>query len=217
MTDTPKFDERYANARNSRNLTVVSSDMPHRDTDYLAAAAWSKSRIGHALLQLHSEWDSSEKPIRPTKEQATKIAETLDRIEVSNAQRLDMVAGWEMANRWYMHEVGILLAKLKTLPKIREALNQQAQSWKWDDPMLSAEILQWWLDQTCRVCHGTRWQLIAGTNRLSNRPCHGCHGSGIREVPHGQQGRKMANFMDDCVNVSRAGIRKALQRWNHAV
>lgn len=207
-TDKPALDERYSSARNSKNLTVGHSDLPNRDADILAAAAWSQSRIGHALLQLHSEWDSAEKPQKPRKADAERIALSLPRV----ADRLDMAAGWDMANRWHAHEVGMLLGKLKTLPRVRLQLAEVVNKWGWEQPEhKSAEILRWWLDQTCHTCHGTKFQVIEGTNRQSSKPCHACQGSGTSHAPHGQMGKKLANWMDEGVNVARRRIRAALR------
>jgi hypothetical protein len=67
------------------------------------------------------------------------------------------------------------------------------------------QVIRYWLDQTCPKCAGTRWQLVPGTNRQSTKVCPpvrqgGCGGSGFIEVPHGQEGRWLANHMDQCVH-----------------
>lgn len=212
MTDRPTFDERYASARNSTNLTVDSSELPNRDADVLMAAAWSQSRIGHALLQLHSEWDAAEKPRKPKKEDAERIALSLPLVEVGNASIPNMKAAWELAYQWHTHETMILLAKLKTLPQIRINLAEQCRVWGWDDPIAkSSEILRWWLDQTCHTCHGTMWEVVEGTNRQSSRPCRACRGSGTSHIPHGQMGKRLANWMDEGVDIARRRIRKSLR------
>lgn len=214
--DRPGLEERYSRARTSKDLSVGSSELPSRDADVLAAAAWSQSRAGHALLRLHSEWDSAEKPVRLRRPDVERIAQGLPRLEVDGKMTddVDMTAAWNMAHRWYVHEFGMLLGKLKTLPEVRLLLIERTEAWGWESPRtMSAEVLRWWLDQTCHVCHGTKWQMVDGTNRHSGKPCTECGGSGHSEVPHGQLGIRLANWMDEGVNIARRKIGRALQAY----
>lgn len=222
-TTKPGLDEKYTAARNSRDLTVGPCELPNRDSDVLAAAAWTQSRLGHALMQLHSEWDAAEKPSRPTRAQIQSLVGTYQRapqgIEAETDDNdkpkvLTLVTAKSYADNWYRHEMGLLLGKLKTLPAVREGLATEVATWGWADPRTqSAEVLRWWLDQSCHVCHGTKFQFATGTRRLGDRPCGECHGSGHSRVPHGQQGTKLANWMDEGVNIARRRIRKALQNY----
>lgn len=43
--------------------------------------------------------------------------------------------------------------------------------------------LDYVVNKTCPRCHGTKYELISGTNRLGDHPCRACHGDGRREVP----------------------------------
>ena len=63
----PTVDESYASATNAQSLAVTHSEGPRCAVDLLAAAAWSPSRLGLALLRLHSEWDGAEHPRPGTK------------------------------------------------------------------------------------------------------------------------------------------------------
>jgi hypothetical protein len=76
----------------------------------------------------------------------------------------------------------------------------------------AAEVIRYWLDQTCQGCDGRRWQTIPGSPGLSNKVCHVCGGTGIAPVPHQQHGRKLANHMDQCVHRYRqlSQTRKAM-------
>lgn len=224
-TTKPGLDERYTSARNSRDLTVASSELPNRDSDVLAAAAWTQSRVGHALMQLHSEWDSAEKPAKPTAARIKSLVGTLQRLphgvdpaieqrdESGQPAPLTPAMAKAYTDAWYRHEVGLLLGKLKTLPGVRAQLTEQAAKWGWPEPIVSAEVLRWWLDQSCHVCHGTKFQFATGTRRLGDRPCGECRGSGHSKVPHGQQGTKLANWMDEGVNIARRRIKKALRNF----
>lgn len=225
-TTKPTLDERYTSARNSRDLTVASSELPNRDSDVLAAAAWTQSRAGHLLMQLHSEWDAAEKPSKPTPGHLKALVGTYQQLphgvdpslqqrdDKGNPMPLTASMAKIYAEAWYRHEVGLLLGKLKTLPGVRKEIADQAAKWGWDDPVTgSAEVLRWWLDQTCHVCCGTKWTVVPGTNRHSGKLCTGCGGSGFSDVPHGQAGKKLANWMDEGVNIARRRIRKALQNY----
>lgn len=227
-TEKPTLDEKYTRARNSKDLTVSHSDLPNRDSDVLAAAAWTQSRVGHMLMQLHSEWDASEKPARPTAARVKSLVGTLQRLphgvdpeleqrdENGQPVPLTQAMAKAYADAWYRHEVGLLLGKLKTLPAVRAQLSEQVAKWGWAEPATSAEVLRWWLDQSCHVCHGTRFQFATGTRRLGDKACGACGGSGHSNVPHGQQGTKLANWMDEGVNIARRRIRKALQNYKNS-
>lgn len=222
-TTKPTLDERYTSARNSRDLTVASSELPNRDSDVLAAAAWTQSRAGHLLMQLHSEWDAAEKPAKPTPAQIKALVGTYQRAPQGIEPELDddgkpkaltLSMAKAYADNWYRHEVGLLLGKLKTLPGARKEIADQAAKWGWEDPVTgSAEVLRWWLDQTCHTCGGTKWKLYEGTKMQSTKVCGTCKGSGHSDVPYGQHGKKLANWMDEGVNIARRRIRKALQNY----
>ena len=182
-TDTPPPDiaEQYASATHATNLRVEAER--RSSADILIAAGWSPSRLGAALIRLHSEWDGSEHP------------------------RFDQAAGKKV----YMHEMAMLLGKLKTLPEVREQLMIQADKWGCDNPKnVAGAILQWWLDRRCNTCHGTRFEVIAGTGRQSGKVCKSCRGTGEAHIPCWEPGRRMANFMDDAVNQARTQIRNRL-------
>lgn len=227
-TTKPTLDERYTSARNSRDLTVASSELPNRDSDVLAAAAWTQSRVGHLLMQLHSEWDAAEKPAKPTQIQIKALVGTFqqlpagldprhqERDDDGRVKPLSAALARIYADHWYRHEVALLLGKLKTLPGVRREIAEQATKWGWEDPATgSAEVLRWWLDQTCHSCCGTKWTVVQGTNRHSGKLCPGCGGSGFSDVPHGQHGKKLANWMDEGVNIARRRIRKALRNYRN--
>lgn len=66
-------------------------------------------------------------------------------------------------------------------------------------------IVRYWLDQTCPKCDGLKFLVQPGTARLSKNICPrpsqgGCGGTGFLSVPFGQDGRKLANHMDQCAH-----------------
>lgn len=69
-------------------------------------------------------------------------------------------------------------------------------------------VIRYWLSQTCPRCDGLKFQVLPGTGRLSTKMCPpetqgGCGGSGFISVPHGQDGRWLANYMDQCAHRHR--------------
>jgi hypothetical protein len=214
------IEERYTSATNTSDLTV---DTRHRrPVDDIIAAGWSRSRIGAALLRLHSEWDGSEKPQKATPEALQALAESFPREKgglVAYRMRADagrevtkllkpLEAAQRQAQVWHLHELGLLFQKLKTLPEVRQQLVQWCgRVGMSGGPHKVAEVISWWLDPTCHVCDGQKWELIPGTRSHSNRTCRACHGSGEAYLPHGQDGRKMLRFINDCLQAARASMR----------
>ena len=183
----PGIEERYSSATNTSTMKMeVERAMP---IDVLTAAGWSQSRIGAALLRLHSEFDAAEKP----------------RLYKSpHTSRKDAAA-------WLVHEQKLLMGKLKTLPDVRGQVVHYVTLWGYAEPVgKSAAVLLWWLDQTCPACHGTKYEVVAGTNRQSGKLCRTCQGSGLMPVPHGQDGKRLANWLDGCVQLARTSISKSL-------
>jgi hypothetical protein len=58
INDKPNVEELYSTAGNTSDLTVEADRRGAGDV--MIAAGWSESRIGMALLRLHSEYDSGE-------------------------------------------------------------------------------------------------------------------------------------------------------------
>lgn len=73
--DKPGVDEQYQTAGNTSDLTVEADRRGAGDV--MIAAGWSPSRVGMALLRLHSEWGSAAKPRKPTKAVVDACAETI--------------------------------------------------------------------------------------------------------------------------------------------
>jgi hypothetical protein len=218
MSDTkekPGIDERYSNATHATSLVV--SEIRTGAADMLIAAGWSRSRLGASLLRLVSEWDGAEKP-RPVPPQGIeRLSETLAKEsgqwhgEVSEKFRREARSE---AARWLLHEQKIMMGKLKTLPEVRRALLFWLNENGIPEPDKTAsETLSWWLDATCRHCHGRRWEEIKDTGRLGNVACPACRGSGERQRPGGLQTNLVLVFLDDCVNRARASMKTKLRRF----
>lgn len=105
----------------------------------------------------------------------------------------------------------LLLGKLKSLPRVLEAIEAWATLRKLAEPKrLAHAVVAHWLDSTCRPCGGRGQEMIAGTPSLGRR-CKACHGSGKRKEPMGEAGRKALNLMEDCVSRARELMSKRLR------
>lgn len=201
---SPTIDERYTSATHATNLRVTVEKTG--SVDILIAAAWSPSRLGSALLRLHSEFDGAEHPRKITQE-------AIERITLTMEGNLKDKAAWaeKIAYDWYQREAGMLLQKLKTMPNVRYQLAMQADKWRLDEPeKIAVKIMIWWLDRTCRHCHGRKWEKIQNTPSLSARHCRHCRGSGETPVPCALEGMRLVDHIEHCVREARASIKKRL-------
>lgn len=210
--DRPSIDERYSSATHATKLTV---DPDHTGAaDMLIAAGWSPSRLGAALLRLVSEWDGAEKPqpmhARGLNILAAEIAKEHSRTPIE----ADHKEARQQAAQWLEHEHKILMGKLKTLPEVRAALTTWVIEKNMPAPeQVAAETLMWWLDATCRHCHGRKWEIIKDTGRLSDKVCPACRGTGERPRPGGIWTNQVLVYLDDCVNAGRASMKQRLRQF----
>lgn len=204
MTDTMTVDEKYTSATHSSNMKVQAER--RGDADVMIAAGWSPSRIGMALLRLHSEYDGVQ---HPRKMQQAAIEAYAQNLIGTPAQRIDQAHA--DAARWYQHELELMLGRLKSLPAVREQLIIKADGFGMESPSaIAVSVLVWWLDRICPVCHGQRREVIENTPVLSDIVCPACRGDGERRLPYGEAGRRLANFMDECIYRARQSLKNRL-------
>lgn len=215
--DKPDIEESYTGAVGSSNLRFDTREgSPAGSAGLLIAAAWSPSRVGASLMRLHSEWDSAEKPPRPTERAIQALAATYPaRVRMPDGLELPALKAAKInADKWHTQELHTLVGKLKTLTEARREVAIKAMKWGIPDPVPTAgAIIKYWLDQTCNGCDGLKWKRAPGSPALSNRLCTACGGTGFARVPCGQDGRKLANYMDTCVSIARRDISKRLQNF----
>ncbi|WP_092832173.1 hypothetical protein [Paracidovorax cattleyae] len=102
-------------------------------------------------------------------------------------------------------------ALLRALPQVQRQLSAQAARWNVDSPeVVSAAVLLWWLQPACSECLGRKFLPMPGTGRLSSRRCIACDATGLTSVPHGEPGRRIASFIDDCVQRALQSIHSRL-------
>ena len=107
----------------------------------------------------------------------------------------------------------LLRIKLRSLAAVNEQVTLQATAWGMADAEVKAgAAVLWWLDRACRRCTGRRFELIPGTPALSNRLCKACGGIGEAQIPNGQEGRRLANYLDQCVHRAKQSMKGRLQQ-----
>lgn len=211
--------ETYLVASTSSSLRVQADR--RGDSDIIIAAGWTESRVGMALLRLHSEWDRAQKPRKLTAEaihalalmMPTEVEEDGVVWALPKTRRYELAR--QRAHLWYLGEMGSLVNKLTSLNGVRQQLISMIScdpSWRIDDAMHKVpEVIAYWLDQTCPQCHGLKFMQSPGSPSLSAKACKACAGTGVAPIPHGQEGRKIANYMDDCVSRAQSALRKRLR------
>ena len=109
-------------------------------------------------------------------------------------------------------EAILLAGKLKSLPRVLQALEDWAQLRGIEAPKrLAQSIVAHWLDSNCQPCQGRGHELIPGTPSLG-RACKVCRGTGKRKEPMGEAGRRALNLMDEAVHIARRSMSKRLRQ-----
>ena len=214
--DKPTIDESLARAANSSNMRLVAER--RGDPDLLIAAAKAPKVVGRHLIALHGEWDGCAKPRRPLQHDIERLAKDLPNPKEGDPPLVDAKARMErartLASSWYETEKVRALMRLKSLDRVREGLGDAATLKGVENAHAKVlAVLAWWLDHTCPTCNGTKREMMPGTNRLSDRACRTCRGSGERPLPHGEDGRKIEALMIDFVQRARQNI--AGLHWGH--
>lgn len=225
--DRPNVEEQYTSATQATSLVV---DPDHSGAaDKLIASGWSKSRLGSALLRLHSEADRTPEPVRVhergiealameiARERCRKENEGIKEIRKRSSpavREADMIVARNQVHEWYLHDQALRLQRLKSLPEVRG----QLASWAWasdiPNPLeVVAAALQWWLTKRCNVCLGQKWKVIPGTGRLSQLPCEACEGTGKPPKPHGALTTMVVVYIGECIAASRASMAQRLQHF----
>jgi len=207
----PNTEELYTCANNASNLRVEADC--RGSADLLIAAGWSRSRLGAALLRLHSEWDFAKKPVRPTRQAIEALALTYPAEPKVKGRKDPRIARANSeAYGWYLGEMVGLVGRLRMLPDVRREVLRQAAAWRIADAAdLVPAVVKYWLDQNCGACGGLKFKLLPDASALSGRLCHVCSGSGLGGVPGGQDGRRLCNFIDDCVSRAQQSIKSRLR------
>lgn len=212
MTSTTTIRERYQSAQNSSDLKVVAEI--RGDADYIIAAGMSKAELGGKLRSLQAEWDGVSQPPRYKKADVERVALELPQITLGNGRRsADFKQARKMLEAHRNQELKLVGLRLHSFFHVRDAMRRRAENWGNDYAKASHiahDVLMWWLAPTCQHCGGTKFELMKGTNRLSDRACKHCHGTGHDRCPHGQDGRRMAAWIEGALDSGLARQRALL-------
>ena len=114
--------------------------------------------------------------------------------------------------------LGGALMRLHTKPDragmdaIHQHLTDRARLLNIDRPeAVSAAVLSWWLNRICNSCNGVKFEVVPGSPSLSARSCKRCQGSGEKKLPYGSEGRRLEDYMQDCLNRWRQLTAKRLR------
>lgn len=109
----------------------------------------------------------------------------------------------------------LLRGRLKSLTSALAYLVEAMEKLGMASPQARAgAIVGYWLHQACHKCHGLKFETIMDTPVLSAVRCKSCHGTGLGWAPHGQDGKRMLNLMDDSVSRAREGIKARLRQYH---
>jgi len=209
--DRKTVDEAYASAGHSSNLKM---DADRRGAvDVLAAAGLSPHLVGGKLLQLRTEWDGAahSRPAiwadflghashRPG--DSKQPPQTAGEIRAKAA---------ELARLHNIQQTKLLMGNLKSYTTARALLAAQLNHWGAQDAeKFAGAVLSWWLNPVCRECNGNKYEVVPNTHRLSAKSCKCCFGSGKVAVPHGQMGRRLANWIERCTGLFSNNVGKRL-------
>jgi hypothetical protein len=229
-TDRPGIEEQYSSAVNASDLTVheekrgpahllVAAGLSARGGD-LRAIDKPSVAMGGALARLQAEWHSVEKPVR---QQPKSVRQWIDELpKVKTGERVlkgkkvpIMTFDREGARKRHLEErmqldslheqqLKFLAQKLPSRYFVRHRLFLIAILWELSEPEdLVAEVLKYWLSDTCQTCHGTgeiiAGDIIAGAIIPGEKvlTCPTCEGRAIAQVPRGQQGRRLFAYMEE--------------------
>lgn len=216
MSEFVTIEEKVSTACHATNL----KDDADRgsQTDVLKALAWSKSRLGGALLRLHSEFDAIEKPRKLAHDAMVRLVLSMKSDIQDKAQNLkereDMAR--REAAKWYANEKTLFLGKLKTLQGVVDQLASQCEKWGIDDARkVATVIVGYWLDQICPTCNGLKFEQIPDSPVLSDKPCKACQGTGLSAIPYGRAGDNLLTYIDDCVSRAQQSIKEKLKKYQN--
>lgn len=213
-SDRPTVAETYAGAIGSGSTHTDS----HRTkpADLVAAAGMSPYRMGTALMRLVSEWHGGATPPK-----ATPLTERELRKQGMDADLVQAEARRLAAQcaDWSLHENKRRFQRLKTLPMIREALQQWVLQRGWVEQgylyveQLVADTIRQFLAPACSACEGRKRKVVQ--SRAVGPECRRCRGTGESDLQHGGRGRALLAYMRTCANQAAADMLDGTHKLRH--
>lgn len=106
----------------------------------------------------------------------------------------------------------LLFLRLKSLKTVCDQVTLQALKWDMAGAeALASKVVAWWLDKNCPACHGLKFEVVKNAPSLSSRGCKTCQCSGEQPLPGRESGKRLVNFMDDCVHRACTSIKRRLR------
>lgn len=122
-----------------------------------------------------------------------------------------------IAAGWSPSRIGASLLRLHTktdrlgLEQVHSQIMIKANEWGIERPAaIAASVLAWWMRPTCAVCHGVCLEVVAGTPSLSAYNCKECDGTGKVRLGYGENGRRLAEWLENCKDHAVGSIKKRL-------
>ena len=199
----PGIDERYQAATSTSNLRVEADKAGAGDV--IIAAGMSDSRLGMALLRLHSEWDSSAKPRKISPDQIKALALTMR----DSHGKPDMMRARRESAAWFASELRLFAQALKSRPAVIEGLTAWAAIKDIPAHAVPLAVLHW-LHHTCQVCDGHGRRKVPDQPALGARQCHACDGFGQTHRPEGST--RLLTHIDYCIQQARNSLKRRLHR-----
>jgi hypothetical protein len=123
-----------------------------------------------------------------------------------------------IAAAWAPSRIGTALMRLQTkvdtagLEKVQLQTAMHAAHLGMQNPdAVACAVVGWWLVKVCPACHGRKFAVIPNTPSLSTKQCKRCRGTGQTSIPWGDDGYRLANWLDDCRQRAVASMRTRLQ------
>ena len=198
----PDVAERFQTACGASNLKVEADK--GGAADMMIAAGWSDSRVGMALLRLHSEFDGAAKPKRMGEAAIRALAEA----NPDDKGKPRMTWARSEAVAWHRKELRLLAQSLKSRASVLEQLTTWAIL-KGIDPAVVGPAVHHWLSPTCSVCDGHGRRKLPDAPSLSGKPCHACSGTG--HTPHPEGSARVLGRIDYVVQVARSSLKQRLR------
>ena len=197
-------DELYETATNTSSMLVQE----HRSgaADVIIAAGWSESRVGMALLRLHSEWDGAAKPRRLTDDAIRALAATMPDAKGKPSMSKAMAE----AAIWYARELRLLAQSLKSRPAVLAQLHAWALLKGIHADNVGPALLHW-MAPTCVVCDGHGFLKVADQPALSANRCYRCKHGALGKEPLPKGAARVQDHMDYCCQVARESLKKRLR------
>lgn len=82
------------------------------------------------------------------------------------------------------------------------------KEWMPQPESTAARAMDWWMNSKCQTCQGRKWELQPGRRTTSTKRCKPCAGTGMKPLPAGQEYRKLATYIEDCIASAGSWRRK---------